>query len=148
MGAVRWMLMLWLTTVVISTVVVAWVVLWHRLDFQRERSHLQAAFDALSFDTPVGRVTGDSMTVVKIAYQIDEAMLASATYGGPARWDALWYATGPGPCYFLAICVLDAGSRQAEPHWLVRPLDESRMRAALADDRQAQMLAFGQAIEA
>ena len=30
----------------------------------------------------------------------------------------------------------------------VRPLDEPRMRAALEGDRQAQMLAFGEAIEA
>jgi hypothetical protein len=123
-------------------------VLWHRLDFQRDRSHLQAAFDALWFDTPIGRVTGEALTVVKVAYQIDEAMLASATYGGPARWDALWYAAGPGPSYFLAICVLDAGDPLLAPRWVVRPLDERHMRAALDGDCQAQMLAFNEAIQA
>lgn len=147
MDAVRWMLLVWLATFVISTILVAWVVLWHRLDFQRDRSHLQAAFDALWFDTPIGRVTGEALTVVKVAYQIDEAMLASATYGGPARWDALWYAAGPGPSYFLAICVLDAGTTDAA-HWIVRPLDEPRMRAAVQGDERARMLTFGEAVEA
>ena len=148
MGIVRWMLLLWLATVVISTAVVAWAVLWHRLDFQRENSQLQGAFDALWFDTPLGRVTGEALTVVKIAYQIDEAMLASATYAGPGRWDAVWYATGPGPCYFLAICVLEAGNPTIAPRWIVRSLDERRMRAALSGDRHAQMLAFNEAIRA
>ncbi|MDI9240422.1 hypothetical protein QLQ15_16060 [Lysobacter sp. LF1] len=148
MGAVRWMLMLWLATVVISTAVVAWAVLWHRLDFQRESAQLRAAFDALWFDTPIGRVTGQALTVVKVAYQIDEALLASAMYTGPARWDALWYAAGPGPSYFLAVCVLESGKPMTPPRWIVRTLDEPHMRAALNGDRNAQMLAFNEAIQA
>lgn len=148
MGLVRWMLLLWLATVVISTAVVAWAVLWHRLEFQRDSLQLQSAFDALWFDTPIGRVAGEALTVVKIAYQIDEAMLASASYAGPARWDALWYAVGPGPCYFLAICVLESHEPTIAPRWIVRRLDEPHMRAALNGDRHAQMLAFNEAIRA
>ncbi|MBU8974972.1 hypothetical protein JI752_002350 [Lysobacter sp. MMG2] len=147
MAAVRWILLIWLGTVVLSTFLVSWVVLWHRLALQREAWRLQSAFDALSFDTPQGPVCGDALTVVKIAYQLDNhAASPRAPVGYEEPWDSLWYAAGPGPSYFVAICSTDV--RDHAPHWCVRALDEPRMRAAISGDRQAEMLAFGEAIEA
>ncbi|BDU16044.1 hypothetical protein [Lysobacter auxotrophicus] len=148
MGAARWIIVIWLGTVVVSTVLVGWIVLWHRLVVQRDAMRLQAAFDALCFPTPVGPVMGDALTVVKIAYQLDGHDPDNRTRAGPAHWDSLWYAAGPGPSYFLAICTFDARTSGMTPRWAVRCIDEARMRAALTDDVRAQMLAFGEAIEA
>jgi len=148
MGAARWIIVIWLGTVVVSTVLVGWIVLWHRLLVQRDAMRLQAAFDALSFSTPTGPVTGDALTVVKIAYQLDGDDPDARQRTGPAHWDSLWYAAGPGPSYFLAICTLDTRTTGMTPRWVVRDIDEAGMRAALTDDARAQMLAFGQAIEA
>lgn len=148
MGSARWILLIWLGAVVVSTAVAGWVVLWHRLTVQRDAWRLQAAFDALPFDTPAGRVTGESLTVVKIAYQLDQDAPSIHPRGAPDHWDSLWYAAGPGPSYFLAICMIDARVPQRPPQWRVRALDESLMRAALSGDRRAEMLAFGEAMEA
>jgi len=148
MGAARWIIVIWLGLVVLSTVLVGWVVLWHRLTVQRDARRLQAAFDALSFPTPTGPVMGDALTVVKIAYQLDADDPDMRTRAGPAHWDSLWYAAGPGPSYFLAICTLDARASDLAPRWAVRCIDEGRMRAALTDDARARMLAFAEAIEA
>ncbi|MDR0182561.1 hypothetical protein [Lysobacter arvi] len=148
MGAARWVIVIWLGTVLVSTLLVGWVVLWHRLLLQRDAMRLQAAFDALSFPTPAGPVMGESLTVVKIAYQLDEDDADIRSRSGPAHWDSLWYAAGPGPSYFLAICTFDARTAGTRPHWVVRCIDEARMRAALTDDTRAQLLAFGGAIEA
>ena len=145
MFAARWMLLIWLCTVVLSTVLVGWIVLRHRHGLQRSKAHLQTSFDALFFDTPDGRVAGDALTVVKVAYQID---VVEGIRQPLDPWDSLWYAIGPGPSYFLAVCIVDHDHPERDPHWRVRPLDERRMRAALEGDRQAQMLAFGEAIEA
>lgn len=148
MGSARWILLIWLGAVVVSTVVAGWVVMWHRLSVRRDAWRLQAAFDALMFDTPAGRVTGDALTVVKIAYQIDPEPPAIRPPSTPDHWNSLWYAAGPGPSYFLVICTIDARAPQRPPQWRVRALDESLMRAALTGDRRAGMLAFGEAIEA
>lgn len=148
MGAARWMIVIWLGIVVVSTVVTGWVVLWHRTTVQRDAMRLQAAFDALSFPTPSGPVTGERLTVVKIAYQLEADDPEVRARAGPAHWDSLWYAAGPGPSYFLAICTVEANASGIAPHWAVRCIDESRMRAALTDDVRAEMLAFGEAIEA
>ena len=148
MGAVRWILLIWLGTVVVSTLLVSWVVLWHRHALQREAWRLQAAFDALSFDTPTGALPGEALTVVKIAYQFEHDGASADPVVEREHWDSLWYAAGPGPSYFLAICTCDAGEPEHAPQWRVRTLDESRMRAALSGDAHAQMLAFGDAIEA
>lgn len=148
MGAVRWILLVWLCMVVVSTILVGWIVLWHRMTARESAFRLQDAFDALPFDTPIGRVNGDSLTVVKIAYRLDEESPELRARGGPVRWDSLWYAAGPGPSYFLAVCMIDMESRASPPRWNVRALDEPRMRAALDGDRRAEMLAFGEAIEA
>lgn len=146
MFAARWMLLIWLCTVVLSTVLVGWIVLRHRHGLQRGKAHLQASFAELWFDTPNGRVAGEALTVVKVAYQLDEAAEEIREPLDP--WDSLWYAIGPGPSYFLAVCIVDPDHPEHAPQWRVRPLDERRMRAALAGDRQAEMLAFGEAIEA
>ena len=148
MGAARWIIVIWLGTVMVSTVLVGWLVLWHRLTVQREAMRLQAAFDALSFPTPAGPLPGEALTVVKIAYQLDEDDPDMRSRAGPAHWDSLWYAAGPGPSYFLAVCTLDARTAGVAPRWAVRCIDEARMRAAISDDTRAQMLAFGGAIEA
>jgi len=148
MGATRWVIVIWLGTVVVSTVIAGWVVRWHRLTVQRDAMRLQAAFDALAFPSPDGPVMGDTLTVVKIAYQLDDDDPEVRARAGPAHWDSLWYAAGPGPSYFLAICTFDAHAAGVTPRWAVRSIDESRMRTALTDDARAQMLAFGEAIEA
>lgn len=144
----RWVIVIWLATVVVSTALAGWIVLWHRLAAQRDAMRLRAAFDALSFPTPAGPVMGEALTVVKIAYQLESDDPEVRVRPGPAHWDSLWYAAGPGPCYFLAICTTDARSPGMTPRWAVRCIDEARMRAALTDDARAQMLAFGEAIEA
>ena len=148
MGAARWVIVIWLGAVIISTAIAGWVVLWHRMTFQRDAMRLQNAFDALSFPTPAGPVLGEALTVVKIAYQLDDDDPGVRARPGPAHWDSLWYAAGPGPSYFLAICTFEAHASGLAPRWAVRPIDESRMRTALTDDARAQMLAFGGAIEA
>ncbi|HEY0506314.1 MAG TPA: hypothetical protein VGD42_22750 [Lysobacter sp.] len=148
MNAARWILLIWLCSVLLSTLVVSWVVLWHRMILQNNALQLRAAFDALPFDTPTGRVKGDTLTVVKIAYQLDEDSPSSGVRSSPDHWDSVWYAIGPGPSYFRAICMFDAQAPARPPQWRVRALDESRMRAALSGDRRAEMLAFGEAIEA
>ena len=131
-----------------STAIAGWVVLWHRLTVQRDAMRLQTAFDALSFPTPSGPVMGERLTVVKIAYQLDADDPDVRTRAGPAHFDSLWYAAGPGPSYFLAVCTLDTRASDLSARWVVRRIDEARMRAALTDDVRAQMLAFGGAIEA
>ena len=148
MGAARWIIVIWLGAVIVSTAIAGWVVLWHRLTVQRDAMRLQAAFDALAFPSPAGTVMGESLTVVKIAYQLDDDDPEVRARPGPAHWDSLWYAAGPGPSYFLAICTFEAHSSGLAPRWAVRCIDEARMRAALMDDARAQMLAFGEAIEA
>jgi len=146
MGAARWIIVIWLGAVLVSTALAGWVVLWHRLSAQRDAMRLQAAFDALSFPTSAGPVMGESLTVVKIAYQLDQDDPEIRARAGPAHFDSLWYAAGPGPRFFLAICTFDA--RDMAPRWAVRCIDEARMRAATCDDARARMLAFGEAIEA
>jgi len=148
MGAMRWIIVIWLGTVIVSAVLAGWIVLWHRLTVQRDATRLQAAFDALAFPSPAGPVRGETLTVVKIAYQLDDDDPDIRTRPGPAHWNSLWYAAGPGPSYFLAICTLDARATDMAPRWAVRCIDEARMRAAVSDDARAQMLAFGEAIEA
>lgn len=148
MGTARWILLIWLGTVLLSTLVVSWVVLWHRLLLQRDAWRLQAAFDELQFPTPHGPVAGEALTVVKIAYQTDQTDALPAVRSTPERWNSLWYAAGPGPTYFLAICTLDTHAPEPAPRWAVRALDETRMREAVSGDRRAEMLAFGEAIEA
>ncbi len=145
MDTAHWILLIWLGTVVVSTAVTGWIVLWHRLNLRQSALRLQAAFDALPFDTPLGRVNGDSLTVVKIAYRLDQDDHSLHARNGPDRWDSLWYAAGPGPSYFLAVCMPEGC---VAPRWRVRRLDETRMRAALSGDHRAEMLAFGEAIEA
>lgn len=144
----RWVIVIWLATVVVSTALAGWIVLWHRLAAQRDAMRLRAAFDALSFPTPAGPVMGEALTVVKIAYQFEHDGASADPVVEREHWDSLWYAAGPGPSYFLAICTCDAGEPEHAPQWRVRTLDESRMRAALSGDAHAQMLAFGDAIEA
>ena len=51
-------------------------------------------------------------------------------------------------CALGAAAPAAAGEPEHAPQWRVRTLDESRMRAALSGDAHAQMLAFGDAIEA
>ena len=148
MGAARWIIVIWLGIVVVSTAITGWIVLWHRMTVQRDAMRLQAAFDALSFPTPAGPVMGETLTVVKVAYQLDMDDPDAHNRARPAHWDSLWYAAGPGPSYFIAICTMDRRTPSVAPRWAVRCIDEARMRAALTDDARAQMLAFGQAIEA
>ncbi len=142
-----WLVLLWLACVTVSVTLVLLAVARNRRTVQRKKAALQASFDALSFDTPAGRVHGDALTVAKIAYQPGNEVPHYAARGA-AHWDAFWYAVGPGPSYFLAICMVDTHAREAPPQWVVRPIDEARMHAALAGDALAERLAFGGAIKA
>lgn len=143
----HWIVLIFLALVVLSAMLVWQAVRRNRASIERRKAALRASFDALRFDTPEGTLRGDALEVVKIAHQPGQQ---TPYYNGrgPAHWDAFWYAVGPGPCYFLAICMVDTSDVSAPPRWTIRQLDETRMRAALVDDPQAQALAFDSAIKA
>jgi len=114
----------------------------------RERVATHASFQAQTFDTPEGRVTGSALRVVKMS------SLSATTPNMPEdrltkTRDEFWYCVGPGPSFFLAIPTI--GIRYGQVvfvRWVIRPLSEERMRGALAGDRKAAKLAFGEAIDA
>jgi hypothetical protein len=110
---------------------------------------LQRSFDDTMFDTPGGKVPGSSLKVVKISEQstrfAGEDVHKRA--GSTMPSDAFWYCVGPGPSYFLAIATAQVGDGRVSVEWIIRPLTEQRMRGALAGDRKATALAFGNAAE-
>lgn len=56
--------------------------------------------------------------------------------------EVFWYCRGPGPTWFLAIPTVECSDSIYEVSWVVRPLTEQRMRAALQFDRKACRRAF------
>lgn len=140
--------LVWLGILAIFAAALVYGLRRNRATIQRKKAWLQASFDALTFDTPAGRVHGSALTVVKIAHTAATSEVPDFSPRSPQSWDAFWYAVGPGPSYFLAICMITSNEPTTPPRWAIRPLDEARMRAALAGDRQAHMLAFGEAIKA
>ena len=140
-----WIVLLFVAIVAVSALAMAVGIRRTRAATERKKAWLRASFEGLSFDTPMGPVHGTSLTVVKIVHPAGAEVPYFGGRGKP-RWDAFWYAVGPGPSYFLAICMIDTSEFSAPPKWAVRPLHESRMRAALVGDIQAQQLAFGEAV--
>jgi hypothetical protein len=113
---------------------------------KRVKRALRTTFLALRFTTPGGVAGGDAMRVVKVYKQgvpfvYDDVFEIPV---GPRRIsDSFWYCVGPGPSYFLAIPLVEAGLGRVKVSWVVRPLSAERMRSALVDDEQALREAFG-----
>ena len=101
---------------------------------------VKRSFDALTFQTPGGRVRGDAVRVVKVVAQ-------SVGNDQPGPQDLFWYCVGSGPSYFLALGHVRRRLPPVRVEWVVRPLTEDRMRNALAGDDRATALAFGSAVE-
>jgi len=122
---------------------------FNRLGRRKIDQTLKDTFAQRTFQTPQGSVSGTTLRVVKISkqtsrYAADEVYRTKLD-SIPA--DAFWYCVGPGPSYFLAIAILQTGDGQVCADWIVRPLTEQAMRAALLDDRKATAMAFGEAME-
>ena len=100
----------------------------------------------LRFPTVDGRaVTGADVRVVLRRGQWNGGMPRVALAGrdlGPE--DAFWYCVGPGPAWYLVIPLSWRRGFGWKVEWVVRPLDERRLRAALDGDRQALRLAVGE----
>jgi hypothetical protein len=131
-------------------VVAGWY--FRRFENQRVERELRRSFARQTFQTALGPISGAALKVVKIHQApsgvrrrdpLFELTFRDDPYGG----DAFWYCVGPGPSYFLAIALLQAGSGKVDAQWVVRPLTEARMRGALIGDRKATALAFGNAME-
>ena len=109
---------------------------------RRQAKAMRRSFSELTFDTPEGQVKGDALSVVKVAALSASTPNSVEGFATDTR-DEFWYCVGPGPSYFLAIPTV--GSRYgfvAFVRWVIRPLSEERMRAALQGDRRASKLAF------
>jgi len=109
---------------------------------------LDASFREQAFPGEHGPLHGGDLTVVKKSKQNIESSYGHVYSIAPDAAlhtaDAFWYCVGPGPCWFLAIPVVTSGFGQAQVRWIVRPMTEGRMRAALQFDRKATRLAFGE----
>lgn len=114
------------------------------------KAEVMRSFNAQTCDTPVGRVTGEALKIVKISKQpMQFAGDDVSTLGRQHQpSDAFLYCVGPGPSYFVAIAIAQTGLGAVSVKWVVRPLTEERMRGALVGDRKATALAFGRATEA
>jgi hypothetical protein len=114
------------------------------------KAEVMRSFNAQTFDTPVGRVTGEALKIVKISKQsmqfAGDDVYALGQSHQPS--DAFLYCIGPGPSYFVAIAIAQTGLGAVSVKWVVRPLTAERMRGALVGDRKATALAFGRATEA
>lgn len=110
---------------------------------RRVKQALRETFLRLRFDTPDGVVGGGAVRVVKIfrqgmPFSYDDVFTIPV---GP-RWisDSFWYCIGPARTYFLAIPMVEAGLGRVDVTWVVRPLSEERMKAALIDHPEALAL--------
>jgi hypothetical protein len=107
---------------------------------------LRTTFLALRFTTPSGVVGGEAMHVVKVYKQgvpfvYDDVF--NIQVGARHISDSFWYCVGPGPSYYLAIPLVEAGLGRVKVSWVVRPLSAERMRGALVDDEKALHEVFG-----
>lgn len=134
----------------VTLVFVALVVVAARAGRRKIKAEVMRSFNAQTFDTPVGRVTGEALKIVKISKQsmqfAGDDVYTLGRQHQPS--DAFLYCVGPGPSYFVAIAIAQAGFGAVSVKWVVRPLTEERMRGALIGDRKAAALAFGRATEA
>nr|WP_225876340.1 hypothetical protein [Lysobacter terrestris] len=113
---------------------------------KRVKRELRNTFLALRFTTPGGVAGGDAMRVIKV-YKQGVPFIYDDVFNlpvGPRHIsDSFWYCVGPGPSYFLAIPLVEAGLGRVKVSWVVRPLSAERMHAALVDDEHALREAFG-----
>jgi hypothetical protein len=109
----------------------------------RSRRQMEESFAKLEFDTPKGRIAGEQMTVVSRRQQHMDALWDRPGIGGVSESDAFWYCLGPGPSYFLVIPMVSRRWNSLTVNWVVRPLTEERMRAALQGDSMGLQRAFG-----
>lgn len=117
------------------------VFIWTAMRESRlRRERMRRSFEAIVVQTPEGPVDGGKLQVVKEV--IDTA---GASEGGEELRGAFLYCIGPGPSYFVVIGQMVGESRlRGRLQWVVRPLSEERMRAALHGDRKALAAAFGE----
>ncbi|MCI2261953.1 hypothetical protein [Xanthomonas indica] len=119
----------------------------HRHNKRRMDALLMASFRHLSFTSDGIAVRGVYLQVLKKAQQfIRTTQQLSLLPDSPVvnQGDAFWYCRGPGARWFLAIPTVVSRGSELEVNWVVRPLTEQRMRAALQFDRKACLRAFGE----
>lgn len=123
----------------VFAVLVVWAAIRRHAHFTRL---LEDSFAKLQFDTPEGRVGGERVIVVSKQQAQMNAMWGGEVGSAPTS-DAFWYCVGPGPSYFLVVPILANRWNGLDLTWVVRPLTEERMRAALQGDRAGAQRAFG-----
>lgn len=125
-----------------SIVLFAAILLWHVQHSRAGERLLQRSFDSQVFQTGEGELDAAAIAVVKrVTYDASHE-------SGHAPRSAFWYCVGPGPRYFIAIAeYMRAGWRGGQYQWVIRPIDEDRMRHALVADEEALHAAFGDHVE-
>lgn len=120
------------------------LVIWAAIR-QRARTMrlLEESFSRLEFDTPESRISGEHLAVVSKRQEHLNAMWEGHEVGSVQASDAFWYCVGPGPSYFLVVPLLANRWSGLDLKWIVRPLTEECMRAALQGDRAGMQRAFG-----
>lgn len=117
------------------------VFIWAAMRESRlRRERIRRSFEAIVVQTPEGPVGGGELQVVR-----EVVDTAGASEGGDGLQGAFRYCIGPGPSYFVVIGqMVGEGWLRRRLQWVVRPLSEERMRAALHGDRKALAAAFGE----
>ena len=110
-----------------------WVIVTSRARF---RQALQSDFIRQHFTTPTGSIDGSQLRIVH-----RRTTVSRGSSNEPA--EIFWYCVGPGPCYFLALGKVSRQTRKVQVQWILRPLTEAGLRAALVGDRDALKRAFG-----
>lgn len=111
---------------------------------RRPAIDLRTSFADARFPTPGGEVGGNAVRVVRIQRQ---GMFADVDpFDVPADRlllaESFWYGVAPGGSYFVAVPSVERGADGYAVRWMVRPLSEGQLRAALADDPGALAAAF------
>jgi len=126
---------------------VAAFVFLHRRNTRRIERALQQSFRDMSLISEGLPLTGADLVVVKKAGHFSYSSYDSLLMPDGAMTtdaDAFWYCSGPGARWFLAIPSVRAQQRRVDLQWVLRPLAEPRMRAALRFDRDSRRRAFGE----
>ncbi|KMM76754.1 hypothetical protein ACP93_04925 [Xanthomonas sp. NCPPB 1128] len=118
----------------------------YRYNRRRIDTLLMESFRQLSFSSDGVALRGVDLQVVKKAQQFirtNESFSLLPDRPVVHQGDAFWYCRGPGARWFVAIPSVVSRGGELEVSWVVRPLTEQRMRAALQFDRKAFRRAFG-----